>query len=66
MFEYQRHALNIKRLLPGELELSRTYIILRIFVTHGSELDVLRIISVTEPQFCSLIEDIFHLLDDIR
>ena len=65
-FEGQYYVFSMRSPLPSQLELTRANIILGIFVAYGSELDVLRIISVAEPQFCGLVENLFHLLDHVR
>ena len=57
-------CINIKSPLPSQLELTRANITLRILVSHSSEPDVLWIVSVAEPQLRSLVENLFHLLDD--
>ena len=56
---------HVKSPLPSQLELTRANITLGILVSHSSELDVLWIVSVAEPQLRSLVEDLFHLLDDV-
>lgn len=55
--------------IPRKLQLAKTDVACRVVVASRSKFDILRLVSVSEPNFCCLVkamDDVIEVIDIIR